>query len=97
MTQHEGIRRVIELLEDEVSGRLSWSKVGKGVGIFAGTWAFMKIIWNAQPSEASAWLFLTYMGILVVPELFSRALSLKWGKTSGNGAGASAPPVPGGS
>lgn len=88
--------RLVQYFEDEHSHRLSWEQTGKGVGIIAGTTAFLKITWNTQPSEASAWLFLVYIGCLVVPGLLMRAIGLKWGgPTNGNGNGGTKPPAGG--
>lgn len=80
------MKRLAEYFEDEHTHRFSWEQTGKGFGVVGGTIAFLKITWNTQPSEASAWLFLVFIGALVVPGLLAKAIGLKWGGgTNGNG------------
>jgi len=95
--------RLGEFLDDDVSGKRSTSKLGRVLGILCMCAAFLKVVWVAPPTEALAWLFGVFGGVLIVPELLKEYIRLKWGngngKANGNGNGngngvAPAPPAP---
>lgn len=81
------------LTDPDVPGRWSTARLGRVVGIVGLSVGFGKVVWTAPPSDALAWLFAVYGGILVVPELIQKFMGLRWGG-NGNGGPNGAPPRP---
>lgn len=78
-----------DLIRDDVTERMSHSKLAAMLGFLAATVVFVRVCWNATPSDGLAWLFLVYMGTAAGNQVASKLMGLKWGGKNGNGA---APP-----
>lgn len=77
--------KLSDLLRDDVTERMSHSKLAAIIGFLAGTIVFVRVCWNATPSDGLAWLFLVYMGTAAGNQVASKLMGLKWGAKNGNG------------
>lgn len=75
-----------DLVRDDVTGMMSHSKLAAIIGFGAATAVFVRVCWNATPSDGLAWLFLVYMGTAAGNQVASKLIGLKWGSKNGNGA-----------
>lgn len=77
--------RLGEFFDDETTGRRSTSKLGRIAGIACMCAGFLKVVWVAPPTEALAWLFGVFGGVLIVPELLKFWVGRRWASASTNG------------
>ena len=75
-----------DFVQDDVTGLASHSKLAAIIGFSAATVVFVRVCWNATPSDGLAWLFLVYMGTAAGNQVASKLMGLKWGAKNGNGA-----------
>ena len=78
--------RLGDLIRDDVTERMSHSKIAAVIGFVSATAVFVRVCWNATPSDGLAWLFLVYMGTAAGNQVASKLMGLKWGGKNGNGA-----------
>ena len=69
-----------ELITDDITERLSHSKLASLGWHLAGITGFLKVVWQAQATEGLAWLFLVALGIGAGSPLASRIVGAKWGQ-----------------
>ena len=83
--QWGGCMTLADLIRDETTGMTSHSKLAAIIGFLAATIVFVRVCWNATPSDGLAWLFLVYMGTAAGNQVASKLMGLKWGAKNGNG------------
>ena len=66
--------KLSDLLRDDVTGMMSHSKLAAIIGFSAATVVFVRVCWNAAPSDGLAWLFLVYMGTAAGNQVASKLM-----------------------
>lgn len=73
------MKRLLEFVEDDTTGKLSHTKLGSILAMLASTVIVLRVCWQATPGEGVATVLLVYCGALGVSQAASKFMSLRYG------------------